>query len=306
MSYEYLFIDGNHMAWRSASVMFLSNEQGENVTVAYGMLNMVRSLIEDYQPKSVCVCWDAGGSKAKREFYPDYKKDREVSHFPEQFTRDISIQIQKLQSVLQCFGIYQLSRSGVEADDIIGLLCSQYGNGSLVVSGDKGIFQVVQYGASIYFPNKNIVINKNNFTEVVGVDLDYYTYYLSLVGHKGGGIPGISGIGPVTAKKLLTKYGPWTDWFVGGRIRIGVLEDMNKKQQEIMLSDILPVLNRNYKLALLGGLVEDIKDGLVAELHSQKPVLDEDAIKKFFTENQFVKYLASFRGWIHPFRRLVK
>jgi len=305
MSFNYLIIDGNNLCWRAGSVLFLSNAEGGNTSVAYGALGMIRHLIEDYQPRSVVFCWDKGVSTAKVDLYPDYKKERHSkSELPEGLVRDIIIQINDLQKVLPYFGIKQIIRQGVEADDLIGLLCKSLG-GVLVCSGDKGLLQVVGFGSSLYLPHKNRIINQSNFLEEVGVPFELYPYYLSVVGHSGGGIPGLQSFGPVTAKKLLKKFGPWENWYINGHIRIGVLEAVNKTQKEIILShDTLSILDRNYKLVLLGGLVEDIKDELVAELISQKPVLDEEAIKKFFADNQFVKYLSSFRGWIHPFRKL--
>jgi len=304
--FDYLILDGHNLAYRAASVMFLRNEKGEATSVTFGMLNMIRSLLEDYQPKVVCVCWDLGGSKAKLEVYPQYKEERKHKHdFPDEFFNEVRSQIEELQNVLPYFGIKQMVRKGVEADDLIGLLCSDLKN-VLVVSSDKGLFQVISLGASLYWTSKSILVKKENFKEVTGIDIDLFPYYLTLVGHKGGGIPGLGKFGPKTSKKLLENHGDWTNWFIKERVKVGVLEDLNKSQKEIILNpETKLILKRNYELTILGFLVKDLKDEILADLHTQKAIFNEDKIKEFLFKNQFVSYLARYRSFIHPFRKLV-
>jgi len=308
MGFDWLIVDGNNTAWRAGSVMQLRNQKGENTSVAFGMLSMIRSLLEDYQPKAVCVCWDEGGSKAKEELYPEYKQNRKKSKspLPEEFFIEIKVQMKKIQSILPYFGVRQLIKSGIEADDLIGLLCMSL-NGVLVVSSDKDLFQVVDMGASLFHPPRNVIINKQNFKEHAPVDPELYVYYRSVEGDLGDGIPGLRWFGPVTVKKLIEKYGPWTEWFEGGTVKVSLLEDLNKRQW-LVLQDgrAKDTLTRNYALMDIGRLVLSKKEEMVREVLAQKPALDELKIKEFFFENQFNAYLAKFHGWIHPFRRLVK
>jgi 5'-3' exonuclease len=266
---------------------------------------MLRSLIEEHQPKAVCVCWDLGGAKAKQEVYPEYKEERKHKHeLPDEFLKEIIIQMAELKKMFPYFGIKQLIKEGVEADDLIGLLCSGLEK-VLVVSSDKGLFQVIGLGASLYYTPKNVIVNLNNFKEVVGVDSDLYPFYMTLVGHKGGGIPGLNKFGPVTSKMILEKHGGWDKWFIEGRVKAGVLEDLNKSQREIIQTTETKVaLKRNYELAKLGFLVRGLKDEVLKEFEDQKATFNEEKIKEFFLENQFTSYLARFRAWIHPFRRL--
>lgn len=303
--FDYLILDGHNFAWRAASVMFLRNEKGEATSVTFGMLNMLRALLEDYNPKEVCVCWDLGGSKAKLKVYPQYKESRKKKHeLPSEFFKEILVQISELQNMLPSFGIKQIVREGVEADDLIGLLCSGLKN-VLVVSSDRGLFQVISLGASLYWTSKNVIVKRENFKEVTGVDIELFPYYLTLVGHKGGGIPGLGKFGPKTTIKLLENHGDWTNWFVGGRVKAGVLEDLNKSQKEIIQSsETKLILKRNYELTSLGFLVKDLKDEVLNDLSNQKSTFDEEKIKEFLLKNQFVSYLARYRSWIHPFRRL--
>lgn len=303
--FDYLLVDGHNFAWRAGSVMFLRNEKGESTSVTFGMLSMIRSLLEDYQPKSACVCWDLGGAKAKSEVYPMYKQERKQKHdMPDFFYKEILVQINELQKMLPYFGLKQLIKKGVEADDLIGTLCDGLDN-VLVVSSDKGMFQVIETGACLFYPPKNILVNRENFEEVVGIECGLYPYFLTLTGHSGGGVPGLEKFGKVTAKRMLEKYGAWIDWFTGNRIRAGVLEDLNKSQKEVILNPkTKEILVRNYQLIKLGYLVKNMKDEILSEFHSQEINFNEEKIKEFFFKNQFASYLARFHSWIHPFRKL--
>jgi len=305
--FDWLIVDGSNMAWRAATVSDLRNQKGENTSVAFGMLSMIRSLLEDYQPKAVCICWDEGGSKAKEELYPEYKQNRKKSKspLPEEFYIEIKVQIKKIQSMIPYFGVRQLIKPGVEADDLIGLLCLSL-DGVLVVSSDKDLFQVVDMGASLFHPPRNVIINKENFKEHSDVGPELYLFYRSVIGDLGDGISGLRGFGPVTTKKLIEKCGSWTEWFIGNNVKKSVLEVLNKKQRLVIQDGAKAILDRNYKLMDIGSLVLSKKDEVLREVLDQKPLLDDSKIKEFFFENSFNSYLARFHGWIHPFRRLVK
>lgn len=303
--YDYLLIDGPNMAWRAGSVLYLTSPKGKNVSVVFGMLKMIRSLLEKYSPKVVCVCWDQDSSVYKEKIYPEYKIHRkDKPGLPKDFIIDIKSQIEELRNYLQYFGLRQLRRKYVEADDLIGLLCENLKN-VLVVSSDKDMFQVVSMGASLFHPPKDIIINKSNFNEIVGVDPGFYIYYRCITGDRGDGISGLSGFGEVTAKKLINKYGSWLDWFEGDRIKIDILEDMNKRQRNLIQDpESCKILARNYCLMDIGGLIQDKKEEILKDFNSQELVFNEEVIEKFFLENQFDSIMSRFHGWIHPFRVL--
>jgi len=306
--YNYLLIDGHNFAWRAGSVLHLRSQEGKNVSVTFGMLSMVRSLLEEYQPKVVCICWDFKGSEAKETVFPEYKEHRKKirSGLPDDFYKEIIIQIAELQTMLPYFGVRQLKKEGIEADDLIGLLCSLLEK-VLVVTSDRDLLQVVSMGANLFYTPKGEVVTHENFTRFSKVKPELYVYYRSLIGDPGDGIPGLKGFGEVTANRLIEKYGKWEDWFEGNRVRVEVLEGLNKSQKRILQDpETKGILIRNYTLMNIGGLIQDRKNEIVGEFLSQKPVFNEEKIREYFLENQFDSYLARYHAWIHPFRRLVK
>jgi len=304
--FKHLIIDGNNFAFRAGSVMYLRNRQGQNVSVMFGLLNMLRSLIEEYQPENACVCWDWKSSKAKISVYPDYKADRKFRDEQTQmFVADIYHQIELLQKVLPFFGIRQVRKMEVEADDLIGILVENLPN-VLVVSSDRDLLQVADMGASIFYPPKDTIIDKDNFASLVGIDPSFYVFYRCIIGDPGDNITGLKGFGEVTAKKLLSLYGTWDSWFdtQTGIIKEEILNSVNKKQRGILgSSDTMELLVRNYQLIKIGYLVKDIKDEILEE-YNKSIEFDENVIKKFFVDNDFTSYLSKFTTWIHPFRRV--
>ena len=70
--YDLILLDGNNFCFRAYYGVVLSTKQGKNTSVAFGMLNMVRSIVQDFNPKQICVCWDYKGSDKKKELYPEY------------------------------------------------------------------------------------------------------------------------------------------------------------------------------------------------------------------------------------------
>lgn len=304
--FKHLIIDGNNFAFRAGSVMFMRNQQGQNVSVIFGLLNMLRSLIDEHQPERACICWDWKGSKIKAEIYPEYKAYRKLRDEQTQmFITDIINQINSLQEVLRFFGIKQIKREGVEADDLIGILVKELPN-VLVVSSDRDLFQVVEFGASLFYPPKDSIIDASNFVSIVGVEPNQYLFYRSIVGDPGDQLPGLKGFGDVTTKKLLSKFGTWDEWFLNGEIREEIIDSVNKTQKVMLKSEeTKDVLIRNYQLMKLGYLVTDAeKADIMREFNEKKDEFSEEVIKHFFLENQFNSYLARFRTWIHPFRKI--
>ena len=175
---KYLIIDGTNFAFRAGLVsgFSLSTSEGVDTTVLFAMLNMIRHHVDKYKPEEVCICWDWEGSKIKEALYPEYKearriireKKKDVSPIDKNLFIDIGKQVKELQEVLPLFGIKQVKVRGVEADDVIGLLCEELKD-VLVVSSDKDLLQLVENGALVYYTPKDILVTKDNFKELFGI-----------------------------------------------------------------------------------------------------------------------------------------
>jgi 5'-3' exonuclease len=319
MKFDIMIVDGNSYAHRAGSVMYLSNEKGEPTAVAYGMLNMLRSLLEQNDIGEICICWDYKGYTSKKAIYPEYKGDRKQKREDagqHELYIEILKQINELYEILPAFGIKQLRKEGVEADDLIGLLVEEMLQRNrkdiLVVSGDRDLFQLVDHGITIYFPNKDIYLTEENFEKEVedeGVKLEIppylYIFYKTLKGDAGDNIKGLGGFGKKTATRLLKEYGAWTEWFEQGKPKVEILLKLNKAQKAKLLSkDALDILIRNFNLMSAGYLDADKMGDVIMDYYGQKPVFEEDKIRTFFESKEFTSRLAQFRAWLHPFKML--
>lgn len=331
---KYLIIDGTNFAFRAGLVsgFSLSTSDGDDTTVLFAMLNMIRHQIDKYKPEEVCVCWDWGGSKIKEAIYPEYKARRRVVRekklqesdaiqessdqessdainvIDKSLFIDIGKQIRELQGVLPYFGIKQVKAKGVEADDVIGLLCEEL-KGVLVVSSDKDLLQLVNDGALVYYTPKDVLVTKDNFQELFGVPPELFIYYKSIMGDSSDNIAGLKGFGHKTSVKLVLKYGGWKNWYTHQSkimnlpvLKEEVLGDLNKPQkEEISKEGILEILDRNYSLMKAGYLVQDAKDEVLKEFVEQTMIFNQGEIEKYFVDKSFNSYLTRFSGWILPF-----
>lgn len=308
MIYDILIVDGNGLACRAFSVLQLRNEKGESTSVAYGVLNMIRSIMGKYEFDDVCVCWDWKGSNSKKEKYPEYKKKR--PNKDNNFS-GLEAQIEDLIKILPHFGIKQLRRKGVEADDIIGLLTielQKLGKRVLILSSDKDMFQLIDKGMDVYYPPKDILLTKENFEAELGMKPENWIFYRTLVGDVSDNIKGLKGFGEVTSKKLLDRFGPWPEWFDGFNTRLDVLLSVSTAQRKMLQDGIgaLATLTLNYQLMLVGFLDSEILDDLMKEFNEQVPEFNDAEIKDYFVEKCFNSYINRYHSWSHPFRRLGK
>jgi len=311
-SIKIMIIDGTNFAFRAGLVsgFSLSTSEGVDTTVLFAMLNMIRHQMDKYKPEEVCVCWDWEGSKIKEALYPEYKearrvreKKKDVSPIDKNLFIDIGQQIKEVQGVLPYFGIKQVKVRGVEADDVIGLLCEELKD-VLVVSSDKDLLQLVENGTLVYYTPKDVLVTKDNFKELFGVSPELFIYYKCILGDTSDNIAGLMGFGPKTSAKLVLKYGSWKNWYPPPEflLRDEILMDLNKSQREQITGNrVIETLDRNYSLMKAGFLVQDLKDTVLKEFLEQTTTFDSEEIEKYFEDKQFSSYIARFKGWIMPF-----
>ena len=118
----------------------LTNSKGQPTGAIYGVANMIKKLIKDYNPTQMAVVFDAKGKTFRDEWYPEYKAHRPPT------PPDLSSQFEPLVQLLKAMGYPLLIVDGVEADDVIGALAEQasaQGHQVLISTGDKDMAQLV-------------------------------------------------------------------------------------------------------------------------------------------------------------------
>ncbi|RJQ45915.1 MAG: DNA polymerase I [Gammaproteobacteria bacterium] len=200
-----LLVDGSSYLYRAFHALPpLTNSRGEPTGAVYGVLNMLRKLIGDTQPKYVALVFDAKGKTFRDELFERYKAQRPP--MPDELVR----QIEPLYAIIQAMGLPLISIEGVEADDVIGTLAAQAaaeGMDTLISTGDKDFAQLVNGHIILINTMTNTVLDRLGVVEKFGVTPEQIGDYLALVGDAVDNVPGVPKVGPVTAVKWLKQYG---------------------------------------------------------------------------------------------------
>ena len=205
MEQKFLIIDGNSLVNRAFYALpFLSNSKGQFTGAVYGFANMLTKILSEEKPTHIVVAFDYSRKTFRNEIYAEYKGTRKP--MPE----ELRPQIVLLKEMLDVMGITRIEREGIEADDIIGSLSKNVPFKTIILSGDKDVFQLIDSTTDVIFTKKGITETEVVTTENIKTIFGYYpqnvTDLKALMGDSSDNIPGIAGVGPKTALDLIEKY----------------------------------------------------------------------------------------------------
>ncbi|HLD45293.1 MAG TPA: 5'-3' exonuclease H3TH domain-containing protein, partial [bacterium] len=162
-------------------------------------------LIETHKPDHMIVCYDRPEKGFRHELYPAYKANRSAP--PE----DLVPQFEIINEFIRTYPIKSLAKPGFEADDLIATLVARYKTipdmQIYIVTSDKDLMQLVDDNVFIYDTMKEKIITRKEVVEKFGVPPEKVIDVQSLSGDPTDNIPGIVGVGPKTATKLVLEYG---------------------------------------------------------------------------------------------------
>ena len=197
-------VDGSSFLFRAYhAVPPLTNAKGEPTNAIYGVSNMLRKLLSEYKTDYVTVVFDAAGKTFRNELYADYKAHRPT--MPD----DLRVQIAPLHQLIRAMGLPLIMESGVEADDVLGVLAqhaAQQGFHVVISTGDKDMAQLVTDQISLEDTMKNVRMDIQGVIDKFGVKPEQIIDYLALMGDSSDNIPGVPKVGPKTAAKWLEQY----------------------------------------------------------------------------------------------------
>ena len=200
-----ILVDGSSYLYRAFHALPpLTTSKGQPTGAIKGVLSMLQKMIKDYQPEHMAVVFDAKGKTFRDDLFPEYK-----SHRPP-MPDDLRVQIEPLHEAIRAMGLPLLIIDGVEADDVIGTLCTQaseQGIDTLVSTGDKDMAQLVNDHVTLINTMTDSVMNRDGVIEKFGIPPELIIDYLTLVGDSVDNIPGVPKCGPKTAVKWLQEYG---------------------------------------------------------------------------------------------------
>ena len=183
----------------------LKSADGLPTNAIYGIARLLFTLDKEFPADYAAVAFDKGKCKIRCELQSDYKATRKP--MPEELREQIPF----IEKWFEFMGWNPLVTEGVEADDIIGAVVTKSGVGeNLILSSDKDLMQLVNESVLQLVPGKQNTFKRFDIeavTEKFGVRPDQVLDYLSIVGDAVDNIPGIKGVGPKTAAKLLNQFG---------------------------------------------------------------------------------------------------
>ncbi|MBI3545084.1 MAG: DNA polymerase I [Gammaproteobacteria bacterium] len=200
-----VLVDGSSYLYRAFHAMpALTNSHGVPTGAVYGVINMMRRLLADYEPEHIAVVFDAPGKTFRDEIYTEYKANR--SAMPD----ELAAQIEPIHDIIRAMGLPLIQVQGVEADDVIGTLAraaAKAGRETVISTGDKDMAQLVDEHVRLVDTMKDVEYDRAGVLEKFGIPPERIIDYLALVGDTSDNIPGVPGVGPKTAVKWLQQYG---------------------------------------------------------------------------------------------------
>ncbi|MBL4642205.1 MAG: DNA polymerase I, partial [Flavobacteriaceae bacterium] len=252
------------------------NSKGMDVSAILGFTNSLLDVIKREKPDHIAVCFDRGGSVARKEAFPEYKANRLET--PEA----IKIAVPYIEEILKAMHIPAIIKTGYEADDIIGTLAKKAekeGYTTFMVTPDKDFAQLVSENIFMYRPRFGGGYETWGIPEVQEkfgvVDPIQVIDFLGMMGDSVDNIPGLPGVGEKTAKKFLAKYGSMEN------LLANTADLKGKMKEKVEASKELGILSKELATIMLDVPVE------FHEKDFEFCAPDLEKIKEIFGELEF-------------------
>ena len=277
-----VLVDGSSYLYRAFHALPpLTNSAGEPTGAVYGVANMLRRLLGDYDPEHVAVVFDAKGPTFRDELYAEYKAHRPP--MPD----DLKAQVEPLHALVRAMGFPLLMVEGVEADDVIGTLAVQAraaGMPVIISTGDKDMAQLVVPGITLVNTMSETTMDAAGVVEKFGVPPSLIIDYLALIGDTSDNVPGVPKVGPKTAVKWLQEYGTLANLMAhADEIKGKVGDNLRESLKHLPLWRELVTIKCDVPLPFAP-----------RELVRGEP--DRAALKSLYTRLEFKSWLAELLG----------
>lgn len=276
-SKQLILVDGSSYLFRAFHALPpLVSSKGQPTGAVKGVINMIRSLMKNYEDSNIAIVFDAKGKTFRSKIYTEYKANRPP--MPD----ELRSQIQPIHQIIEAMGLPLLIISDVEADDVIGTLSEQAteaGISTLISTGDKDLAQLVNDNVTLINTMTNELLDSESVVAKFGVAPDRIIDYLALMGDKSDNIPGVPSVGPKTAVKWLQQYGSME----------GVIENAEAVGGKVgeKLRENIDLLRLSYELATIKmDVALDVK---IPELVAAEE--DKQKLHELFTEMEFKSWV---------------
>lgn len=266
-----VLIDAMSVIYRAFHAMpIFATSKGVTTNATLGFTNSTRKIIDTLKPTHMAFCFDMKAPTFRTKLFKDYKMERPP--MPD----ELSVQIPYIKKMVEALNITLLQKEGFEADDIIGTITEKFIMEELeifIVTGDKDLCQLVSAKVKLYDQMKDKIVDIDAVNEKFGLGPESIVEMLGLAGDKSDNIPGVPGVGPKTATKLLKEY----DSFEGIYENIDSIkqkklnENLQTYKDQAILSVELATIHKNVPVEF------SLDDFLIKEVDVEKmePLLNE-------------------------------
>ncbi|MFT4801664.1 MAG: DNA polymerase-1 [Flavobacteriaceae bacterium] len=259
------------------------NSKGLDTSAIMGFMNSLLDVIKRERPDHLAVCFDKGGSKDRKEAFPEYKANRDAT--PDA----IKIAIPYIYDILKAMHIPIMVKEGFEADDVIGTLskkAEKEGYQTFMVTPDKDFAQLVSENIFMYRPMFGGGYETWGIPEIqkkFEVDRpEQVIDYLGMMGDASDNIPGLPGVGDKTAKKFIAAYGSMEGLLANTH------ELKGKMKEKVEAAKDLGILSKQLATIMLDVPVEFHEE----DFKMSQP--DMEAVTALFQELEFRRLIDNF------------
>ena len=198
-------IDGSAYIYRAYhAIAPLTNKSGLPTHAVYGFTNILLRVLREKAPRFLGIAFDVRGPNFRHELYQAYKANRPP--MPD----DLACQIPYIKEIVAAHNFACLERQGYEADDLLASAAKKLaaqGHPVILVSGDKDLLQLVSETITVWDPMRDVFMDPAAVRKKYNIPPEQLLDFFSLVGDSSDNVPGVAGIGPKTAEKLINQCG---------------------------------------------------------------------------------------------------
>lgn len=229
-----LIVDGNSILNRAFfAIKGMTNSKGFPTGALFGFMNTFEMVQNQLDCKYFAFCFDMKGGTFRNEMYKEYKATRKG------MDPDLAAQLPVLKKMLGAMGFKIVELQGFEADDLIGTLAHRFSEGEVeayILTGDRDSLQLVGDGRYVYYhgTKNKIIYDEKKVLEDMGVEPARICDLKGLMGDSSDNIPGVKGVGPKTALKLLADFGTLENLILGAdKIENQRLQNLIKEEADM-------------------------------------------------------------------------
>ncbi len=238
-------IDGSAFLYRAFhAIRSLSTSTGHPTNATFGFTRILLKLLKEKQPQYAAVFFDVKGPTFRHKMYEEYKANRPP--MPE----ELAVQIPDVKEVTAALNIPIIQKPGYEADDLVGTyarIAQEAGFKVVMVTGDKDFIQLVTDDCILWDPMKDMVTDPAKVMEDMGIEPRQFIDVLGLAGDTADNIPGVKGVGPKTAIRLVAEFGSIQSIYENlDRLKKKkkLHENLSGSQEMVLLSRDLATINQ--------------------------------------------------------------